>query len=70
MNDIERITELEIQLAHATRVVEELSDIIAKQADRLDLAERRIQMLMERAAEQEAQSLSGEVVGNQPPPHY
>lgn len=70
MNDNDRITELEIQLAHATRLAEELSDIVAEQTKRLDLAERRIQMLMERAAEQEAQSLSGEIVGNQPPPHY
>ncbi|KAB7613736.1 SlyX family protein [Amylibacter sp. SFDW26] len=70
MSDIERITELEIQLAHATRLAEELSDIVAEQTKRLELVERRIQMLMERAAEQEAQSLSGEVVGNQPPPHW
>ncbi len=70
MNDIERITELEIQLSHANRLAEELSDIVAEQAKRLDLAERRIQMLMERSAEQEAQSLSGEIIGNQPPPHW
>ena len=70
MNDPDRITELEIQLAHATRLAEELSDIVADHAKRLELAEKRIQMLMERAAEAEAQGLSGEVVSDQPPPHW
>ena len=69
MNKETRITELEIKLTEAQRVVDELSDIVADQAKRLDAAERRIQMLMERAAEAEAEG--GEVVmGNQPPPHW
>ena len=64
-----RITELEIKLTEAQRVAEELSDIVADQAKRLEVAERRIQMLMERAAEAEAEG--GEVVtGHQPPPHW
>ena len=70
MNDTNRITELEIQLSHATRTVEELSEIVADQANRLELAEKRIRMLMQRAAEAEAQSLSGIAVGDTPPPHW
>ena len=64
------ITELEIQLAHHDKTIEELSDIIADQAKRLERAENRITMLMQRAADTESQSMSGEVVGNAPPPHW
>jgi SlyX protein len=49
---------------------EELSDIIAKQANRLDIAERRIQLLMERAAQDEANSSSGITINDNPPPHW
>ena len=59
MEQEERIIELEIKLSEVTKLSEELSDIIAKQANRLDIAERRIQLLMERAAQDEANSSSG-----------
>ncbi len=70
MNDKNRITELEIQLAHAARMTEELSDIVAEQANRLDRVEKRIHMLMQRAAEAEAASMTGIAVGDKPPPHW
>ncbi len=70
MNDENRITELEIQLSHVTRMTDELSAIIAEQANRLEQAETRIQLLMQRAAEAEAQAMSGIAVGDKPPPHW
>lgn len=70
MDDKNRITELEIQLSHITRTAEELSEIVAEQAQRLELAEKRIQMLMQRAAEAEAEAMSGIAVGDKPPPHW
>ena len=70
MNDQNRITELEIQLSHVTRTTEELSEIVADQANRLEQAEKRIRMLMQRAAEAEAQAMSGIAVGDKPPPHW
>ncbi len=70
MNDQNRITELEIQLSHVTRTAEELSEIVADQANRLEQAEKRIRMLMQRAAEAEAQAMSGIAVGDNPPPHW
>ena len=70
MNDNTRITELEIQLAHVTRTAEELSEIVADQANRLERAEKRIHMLMQRAAEAEAQAMSGIAIGDKPPPHW
>ena len=43
----EHIIELEIKLSEANKLCEDLSDIVAQQANRLDIAERRIQLLME-----------------------
>ena len=70
MDDKNRITELEIQLAHASRMVDELSTIVSDQSNRLERAENRIQMLMQRAAEAEAEAMSGIAVGDKPPPHW
>ncbi len=70
MSDKNRITELEIQLSHVTRTVDELSTIVADQASRLEQAEKRIRMLMQRAAEAEAEAMSGIAVGDKPPPHW
>ena len=70
MSDQNRITELEIQLSHVTRTVDELSAIVAEQANRLEQVEKRIQMLMQRAAQAEAEAMSGVAVGDKPPPHW
>lgn len=66
----DRITELESQLAHTQRLSEELSDVVAEQAKRIDVLEARVQILMQRAAADEAASGSGIVIGDQPPPHW
>ena len=65
-----RQIEIEIKLTEALRLSEELSDIVAQQANRLDVAERRIQLLMERAAQDEANSASGISINDTPPPHW
>ena len=70
MDQKERIIEIEIKLTEALRLSEELSDIVAQQANRLDVAERRIQLLMERAAQNEANSASGISINDTPPPHW
>jgi len=70
MEQEERIIELEIKLSEVTKLSEELSDIIAKQANRLDIAERRIQLLMERAAQDEANSSNGIIINDNLPPHW
>jgi SlyX protein len=70
MEQEERIIELEIKLSEATKLSEELSDIVAEQANRLDIAERRIQLLMERAAQDEANSSSGITINDNLPPHW
>lgn len=70
MDQKERIIEIEIKLTEALRLSEELSDIVVQQANRLDVAERRIQLLMERAAQDEANSASGISINDTPPPHW
>lgn len=65
-----RIDTLEEQIAHLTRTVEDLSDIVARQERELALVTRRAQMLMAREAERETQGGGGIVVGDERPPHY
>lgn len=69
MNE-DRITRLEEALAHQSALVEELNDVITKQAAEIDLLNRRVSMLMQRAAEQEADNLSGAPLADQRPPHW
>lgn len=65
----DRMTALEEQLAHLARSVEELSDLAAEQAREIALLTRRVQLLMEREAEREAEG--GSVpLADQRPPHW
>ena len=66
----DRITGLEEQVAHLSRMVEELSDVVARQDREIDLLKRRAQMLMEREAEREAQAASSVPLADQRPPHW
>ena len=63
-------THLEEQIAHLTRTVEELSDIVARQEKDLDLAKRRIGMLMEREATREFDAGGTIPLADQKPPHW
>ncbi len=66
----DRITRLEEALAHQSALLEELNDVITSQATEIDLLNRRVAMLMQRAAEQEADNLSGAPLADQRPPHW
>ena len=61
---------LEEQIAHLTRTVEDLSDVVARQADEITTLTRRVHMLMQREAEREAGAGGGVVLGDERPPHY
>ncbi|MGR3711863.1 MAG: SlyX family protein [Shimia sp.] len=61
---------LEEQIAHLTRTVEELSDVVARQDTEIALMTRRVQMLMEREAGREANADGAVVMGDERPPHY
>lgn len=63
-----RLEACEIALAHVTKVNDELSDIVAQQQMTIDKLQKRVDMLMTREAEREAQG--GEYVADQRPPHW
>lgn len=61
---------LEEKIAHLDRVVDDLSDIVAKQADEITTLKRRVEMLMSREAEREADQGNHVFTGQERPPHY
>lgn len=61
---------LEEQIAHLTRSVEEMSDVIARQQREIDVLTRRVAMLMQREAERQQDGGGGVVIGDERPPHY
>ena len=65
---MDRVQLLEEKVAHLMRAVEDLSDVAARQAREIEVLERRVRLLMERAAEQEA--MDGAPEANVKPPHW
>ncbi|MCI2400587.1 SlyX family protein [Aliiroseovarius subalbicans] len=65
-----RITTLEEEIAHLTKMVEELSDVVARQDQELSKMAHRVKMLMEREAERELDAGGSAVMTDQRPPHY
>lgn len=63
-------TKLEERLAHLEKMAEELSDVVAGQAKEIDRMTARIEKLMRREAEREAEGTGGVVFGDEKPPHY
>ncbi|MCF6232877.1 MAG: SlyX family protein [Rhodobacteraceae bacterium] len=65
------MTEMEERIAHMTRTLDELSDVVGRQQGEIDQLTRRVQMLMQREGEREAASGNGVAMGDdQPPPHW
>ncbi|WP_210527075.1 SlyX family protein [Rubellimicrobium arenae] len=62
------LTPLEERMAHLLRTVDDLSDIVARQEREIALLTRRVQMLMEREADREAQALREVPIDK--PPHW
>ena len=61
---------LEEQIAHLTRTVEELSDVIARQDTELSKLRTQVDRLILREAERESETPGGVVLGDERPPHY
>ena len=61
---------LEEQIAHLTRTVEDLSEIIARQEGEITTLNRRVHMLMQREGERDMAGGGGVVIGDERPPHY
>ncbi len=63
-------TRLEEDIAHLTRAVEDLSDVVALQSREIATLTRRVAMLMQREGEREAQSGTALPIADQKPPHW
>lgn len=66
---MDRVQALEEKTAHLMRAVEDLSDVVARQAREIEVLQRRVQMLMEREAEREAM-VGAAPEANVRPPHW
>nr|WP_044006354.1 SlyX family protein [Jannaschia sp. CCS1] len=65
------ITQLEEQLAHLTKAMDDMSDVVARQDAEIAVLTRRVEMLMSREAEREIEGNSGSVpLADQKPPHW
>ncbi len=58
------------KIAHLERVVDELSDVVARQDAELALLKRQVRMLVSREADREAAGSGGVILGDERPPHY
>ena len=67
MNQIEALEE---RIAHLTRAVDDLSDIVARQSRDLDRLLRLTQLLAEREAEREGDGAGSIPLADQKPPHW
>lgn len=64
------MNQLEETIAHLTRTVDDLSDIVARQEREMDTLKRRVDMLLQREAERQAEGSGGVVLGDERPPHW
>lgn len=62
--------ELEEQIAHLVRTVEDLSEVVARQDAEIAALTRRVEMLMMREAEREVDGGGTVPLADQKPPHW
>lgn len=65
-----RQDQVEEQIAHLERVCEDLSDIVARQENEISVLTRRVEMLLHREAEREAEMPGSIPLADQKPPHW
>ncbi len=66
---MDRTEQLEEQIAHLTRAVDDLSDVAARQSHEIAALTRRVGLLLEREAERQAED--GTIpLSDQRPPHW
>ena len=62
--------DLEENIAHLNRTVEELSDVVTGQQADIDRLVRRVQLLLEREFAREQDQGGAVMLGDDRPPHY
>ncbi|MFN3144833.1 MAG: SlyX family protein [Paracoccaceae bacterium] len=65
----DRIVLLETRVADLIRTADDLSDVVARQSREIDRLTRRVEMLMQREAEREADA-GALPLADKPPPHW
>ncbi|AJE48518.1 SlyX family protein [Celeribacter indicus] len=70
MENETRIVTLEEQVAYLTKVVDELSDVVARQERVIEAAERRLGLLMEAEAARQSETEGTVPLVDQRPPHW
>lgn len=70
MSQEDRITALEEQIAYLQKTVDEVSDVVARQEKDLDMAMRRLHLLMEAEAARQADAEGSVPLADQRPPHW
>jgi len=68
--DHDTIADLEVQLAHQAKLLEELNDIVRSQWDEIDKLSRSVTHLAERLMGMEASTEKSRTGDEPPPPHY
>ena len=61
---------IEERLAYLERLADDLNEVVARQTREIDVLTRRIQWLLEREAEREAETVGTVPLGDDQPPHY
>lgn len=61
---------LEEHIAHLTRTVDELSEVVARQEREIALLTRRVQLLLEREAGRQQDEGGGAFFADERPPHW
>lgn len=61
---------LEEHIAHLSRLVDELNEVVTRQQGDIDRLMRQVRLLIAREAEREAQGTGGVIIGDERPPHY
>lgn len=64
------LTPLEERIAHLTRTVEDLSDVVARQEAEIARLTRRVQLLIEREASRADEPAEAAPLADQRPPHW
>lgn len=64
------MTELEEKIAHLTRALEDLSDVVARQDREIDRLRARVDLLIQREGARQSQGDGGVILGDERPPHY
>jgi SlyX protein len=69
-SDQKTIADLEVQLAHQAKLLEELNEIVRNQWDEIDKLTRSVTHIAERLMGMEVSADKGRAGDEPPPPHY